>query len=306
MISALTWVLVETTTCSPSLRSLLGKATRRSCHRCRLLGGPDVHDISGRHGERAVVGPDHQRPGRVDVERLAAAYLPCRQVDVDGAAERDADVGVRPRATSRGRRAGPGGRGESRGPGSAGRSARPARRSRARPTWPARSGSSSRVWSTLMPTPTTAIGPLSVSIRSTRMPATLRPAPSAPASTSTSLGHFRAMSGSRSASAAWTAYPVSRGSHDHDVGGTSGRSSTENVSDERAGVSHTRSRRPRPAVWCSVTSDEARFLAVAGARGDRGVGRRGRLLHLDPPANRRDQLGGVDGWARCRRVTHGH
>ena len=31
-ISALTWDRVETTTCSPGLRSLLGNATRRSCH----------------------------------------------------------------------------------------------------------------------------------------------------------------------------------------------------------------------------------------------------------------------------------
>ena len=91
-------------------------------------------------------------------------------------------------------------------------------------------------------------GPVGVSIRSTRIPASLR------SSTSTSLGHFRAMSGSRSASAACTAYPVSSGSHGQSCAGRSGRSSTEKVSELRAGVSHTRSSRPRPAVWCSVTT----------------------------------------------------
>src|SRR6478609_1722248 len=144
-------------------------------------------------------------------------------------------------------------------------SSRPWRPWREPSTWPRRpvrstgspvsseTGSSSRVWSTLMPMPTTATGPSGVSTLSTRIPQTLRPGPE-PASTRTSLGHFSAMSGSRSARAAWTAYPVRSGSHGHDAAGTSGRSSTENVSDERGGVSQARSRRPRPAVWCSVTS----------------------------------------------------
>ena len=46
-------------------------------------------------------------------------------------------------------------------------------------------GSSARVWSTLMPMPTTTAGPAEVSMRSVRMPATLRSA------SSTSLGHLR-------------------------------------------------------------------------------------------------------------------
>ena len=175
-----------------------------------------MHHIAGRHGERAVVGPDDQRPGRVDVERLATAYVASRQVDVDGAAERHAHVGVRPaqrlgvveQALEAVQRA----EDLAEEPGALDRLAglerdRGGQRDRqlverlvdvdARPRPPP-----SARWS--------------VSIRSTRMPATLRPAPSSPPSTSTSLGHFSAMSGSRSASAAWTAYPVSSGSHDHD------------------------------------------------------------------------------------------
>ena len=126
----------------------------------------------------------------------------------------------------------------------------------------------------------------------------------APASsTSTSLGHFRATSGSRSASAAWTAYPVSSGSHGHDAAGTSGRSSTENVSDERAGVSQARSSRPRPAVWCSADQHQPRLLGPARARSATAAlveGADSTTSTRQPrasPAGRGRGVGEVPGWA---------
>ena len=81
-------------------------------------------------------------------------------------------------------------------------------------------------------------------------PATLRP------ETSTSLGHFREASTPVAArTPSTTARPVSSGSHGQRATGTaSGRTSSENVSAARGGVTHTRSSRPRPAVWCSVAT----------------------------------------------------
>ena len=55
-------------------------------------------------------------------------------------------------------------------------------------------------------------------------------------------------------SALSTAYPASSGSHGQEAVGAVGRSSTEKVSPERGGVSHVRSSRPRPAVWCSAAT----------------------------------------------------
>ena len=110
-------------------------------------------------------------------------------------------------------------------------------------------GSSARVSDTFRPIPTTAAGPALVSTRSTSSPAVLR-VPSR-----TSFGHFSAAVGepvSRRALA--TATPVSSGSQGQAAASTSGRSSTEKVSAERAGVIQVRSRRPRPAVWCSATT----------------------------------------------------
>ena len=77
-ISALGWVRVETTTCSPSLRSLVGKATGRSCHpvgrTCTTSPAATVNAPSS--------VPTTRAPRAVDVERLAPAYVPARQVDV--------------------------------------------------------------------------------------------------------------------------------------------------------------------------------------------------------------------------------
>ena len=68
------------------------------------------------------------------------------------------------------------------------------------------------------------------------------------------MGHFTEASKPAARSALATAYPASSGSHGHEWVGAVGRSSTEKVSAERAGVSQLRSSRPRPAVWCSATT----------------------------------------------------
>ena len=71
------------------------------------------------------------------------------------------------------------------------------------------------------------------------------------------------------------------------------------------GVSQTRSSRPRPAVWCSVTSTRPGLLPRPGTLRDRRVGGRDRVLHLDPPPRGDRQPGEIEGWARCRCVCHG-
>lgn len=114
---------------------------------------------------------------------------------------------------------------------------------------PVGTGISSGRCDTLRPIPTTAAGPSGVSTRSTRMPATFR-SPS-----STSLGHLTAAAAyPRLRSVLATVCPVRSGSHGQLVAGTVGRSRTEKTSEERGGASQVRSRRPRPAVWCSATT----------------------------------------------------
>ena len=157
--------------------------TRRSV---TASGRAHVDDVAARRALLAAVrGADHQPTGLVDVDRLADDLVP------------------------RARRPAPAGRGCCTAPGSA--RARPRRPATRRTPHPARpgapraapprsrgvpassasevasgTGSSSRVWSTLIPIPTTAPDwPRSFATRSTRIPPTLRPP------TSTSLGHFR-------------------------------------------------------------------------------------------------------------------
>ena len=117
-------------------------------------------------------------------------------------------------------------------------------------------GSSAPVCSTLSPMPRTAArssGRASVPTTSARMPATLRGSPSS--GTRTSFGHLsRASTPQTRTRASVTATPASRLSHDHRVGGTGGRSSTETARAARGGAVHRRSRRPRPACWSSVVS----------------------------------------------------
>ncbi len=100
---------------------------------------------------------------------------------------------------------------------------------------------------TLSPMPTTAA---SGSTRCTRIPASFW------SPTRTSFGHFRtASTPATSRTAVATAPPVRSGSQpQRSVAIDAGRSSTENVSPDRAGEVHARSRRPRPAVCASATS----------------------------------------------------
>ena len=128
-----------------------------------------------------------------------------------------------------------------------------------------------------------------VSIRSTRIPASLR------SSTSTSLGHFRAMSGSRSASAAWTAYPVSSGSHgqswrghvgaqQHREGqrrcgpasprpGRAGRGRRSGARRPRRGPRpHRRGRARRRRRWSTAWPRRSRRASPGARRGGRGRG----------------------------------
>ena len=99
-----------------------------------------------------------------------------------------------------------------------------------------------------------------------------------------------------------TAYPVSSGSQGHDAAGTVGRSSTEKVSPERGGVSHERSRRPRPDGLVLGDHDQALRAACVGSLGDERIGRAGLLDHLHLMVR---QAGGVDGWAGGGGIAHG-
>src|SRR5687768_2812690 len=90
-ISALACVRVEMTTCSPSLRSLVGKATSPIMSLLRA----DVNHIAGSHGERRVGRAHDQCPAGVDVERLAMAHLRCGQMDLDLASDGRAHIDVR-------------------------------------------------------------------------------------------------------------------------------------------------------------------------------------------------------------------
>ena len=92
------------------------------------------------------------------------------------------------------------------------------------------------------------------------MPASLR------SFRSTSFGHLRLDLGAELAQGAGAAYPVSSGSHGQSAGSALGTSSTDRVSADRAGVSHVRSRRPRPAVWCSATTTRPSPAAPLRAR----------------------------------------
>ena len=102
------------------------------------------------------------------------------------------------------------------------------------------------------------------STRSSRIP------PALWSSTSTSLGHFRPTSAPvtrRTALAA--AIPASNGSQgQRSAGASCGTSRKETVNELPGGATHSRSRRPRPALWCSAARTRPPALAIAEALGD--------------------------------------
>ena len=186
-ISALTWVRVSTTTFSPSFSSFGEMATGRSCHRSV---GPHVDYVTradrglpvGSGDDQPAAGVHPGRPARSAPRRRAAR--PGRRGPRSRTPRRTTSAGAPSRVLAAGlpgvvrlpQRAEHGH--QQRGP--VGLGAR-LDRQRGRRSAP---GARRRSGSTLSPTPTTAAGPSGVSIRSTRMPATLR------SPISTSLGHF--------------------------------------------------------------------------------------------------------------------
>src|SRR5262249_2868879 len=86
----------------------------------------------------------------------------------------------------------------------------------------------------------------------------------------TSFGHFSAAGTPASfRSIAATARPANNGIQGHQPTATSfGRINTDMVTPDRAGAVHTRSRRPRPAVWCSAmrTTPSSSDVPARGTR----------------------------------------
>ena len=191
------------------------------------------------------------RPVVVDVGRLAGQLAAARQAHPHLLAERHARLEVaaaHPRAAAG--RPGvvllpePGEQADEQGGAVGG-----ATRSRARTDVAVGTGSSSAVWLTLSPIPTTAAGPwASPPARPGSRPASRSVRPSRRWATSGRPGRRaraapRPRRCPRPAAATATRRPVA-----------SGRSRVEKVSAARSGVSQVRSSRPRPAVWCSVTT----------------------------------------------------
>src|SRR5262245_36143843 len=145
--------------------------------------------------------------------------------------------------------------------------------------WPARAsdvavgtGSSSSVWSTLIPIPITTIGGREPT-RSTRIPQTLR------SPIITSLGHFRVAN----PPSAWaTAYPATSGTTGHHSVSTTGSKTAENVSAAPGGVTHSRSSRPRPACWWSATTTLCRTGSAAASAFVEPASSYSRTCHCGP------------------------
>ena len=160
-------------------------------------------------------------------------------------------------------------------------------------------GSSSARVLTFSPIPITPAGPVGVSTRSTRMPATFC------SSISTSLGHFTPAAKPRACSVRPTAYPVSSGSHGHCSAGTDGRTRTEKVSADRAGVSQV-AVQPAASRGLVLGHDHQPFgLTGPSTLGDEHVGRRRFVDDLDPGPADGEQPLAVERWARGRLDGHG-
>ena len=264
--SALGWVRVLMTMVSPSFSRSLSMATDGSCH-SKASRVSDVHDVTGTDAVRSPPLATTSRPLLVDLDRPAGERLAAREGDADVAPDGGARGGVRRRQPGRGLLAArlPGDvrvpegveeQAEQLGP--VGRVAR-----RPRGTSPRGPGSSSAVMPTLIPIPTTAAGPVGVSTRSTRIPATLRSSPSTVRRTS--LGHFtdgvepgrpqrRAHGVTRSAAAA-----TARRRRAPSAGAAPRRSAPS-----AAASPTTRSRRPRPDGL--VLGDHDQPLRATGLR----------------------------------------
>ena len=148
-------------------------------------------------------------------------------------------------------------------------------------TWRASWGSSARVRPTLMPMPMTTAGPAEVSTRSVRMPASLR------SFRSTSLGHLRLTSAPELAQGAGGGVPGEQ-RQPRPV-----RLLRPRAEQHRQGQRGPGRRLPGPvqaaAAGRLVLGHHHQALAgrsAAGALGDEGVGRRGRLDHLHGPVDR--------------------
>ena len=237
----------------PATRGIV-PVTRRS---------PHVNHVSGGQRVDPVVARDHEPALLVDVDRPSASRRATGQVDGHVPADRGARravVGEQPGrqwvAVSRAPGDVPRGQGRAGRRGARDRGRRPPTRRAAATSRPAPAARRREV-ETLMPMPTTTASPTT----SARRPATLR------SPTSTSLGHLRRASTSPSRlTVVATARPARSGSQPQDGRvAAGGRSSTEKVSAERSGAVHARSRRPRPATWCSATTTSPSGAPVAAA-----------------------------------------
>ena len=271
--SALGWVRVLMTMVSPSFSRSLSMATDGSCHR-KPSGVSDV-----RRRLRRPTRCARRRPGRRPAGR-SASIPTARPVSVSPPGQRDADVppdgGARRRRTTSASRLG--GRLAAVLPGDV------------------------RLPAALSSTQTEQVGPvggLALDREGRRLghrqlvgghadvepdpddrgrtgrrsrparPGSRRPCARPRRPSRTSLGHFTAASNPAVAQRRAHGVPgQQRAATATSAAGTVGRSSTENVSADRGGVSHDRSRRPRPAVWCSatITSPSGRAGAAPARR----------------------------------------